>query len=425
MYNDITLIQSEPPEEYMRQVSRQVEFDDILADDQARRVSASIESIDALKNSIATIGLLDPIIVEALPGGKYRLCAGRNRYTAIKALRNEGKTQFDEVTCTVLEFDDHELLDENYKNYKISQVIFDSNDKRSQLTKFEQARHYAAQKHQFPHLFKNDEELAKFNNKPANEVVEALRLLAIDQKVVDRVEELNLQQPNTIPFMCLEEIAEAAAQSKRPLPPEGQMHIIELLISPELPDKRALVARDKMHTLVSNVRREFAPDPRGRKPKVEPEMPNADQPTEGDLFNDGATQEAASDGQKTHVNNGHSDGSHYGGAPGTDHSEASGQQQEAQESNTRQPTATAPQTANPSAGASQERGSGEATDTPASEPARLSSSPTLAIVNISITNAINALSKDRAVVTQDEHKAIVGRLEELRLLLDGAVLQAS
>ena len=290
----------------MKQVSQRIPFSDILADDQARRVSSSRESLDALKSSIAAIGLLDPLIVEALPSGKYRLCAGRNRYTALKALLSEGKSQFDEISCTVLEFDDHELLDENYKNYKISQVIFDSNDKRSQLTKFEQARHYAAQKHQFPHLFKNDEELAKFNNKPVNEVVEALRLLAIDQAVVDKVEELNLQEPNTIPFMCLEEIAEAAALPKRPLPPDGQMHVVELLISSDLPDKRALVARDKMHILVNNVRKEFAPDPRGRKPKLDPESSETSSSTEESLFGDDITTDTASGSHENRSDNGYS-----------------------------------------------------------------------------------------------------------------------
>ena len=403
----------------MKQVSRQIIFDDVLADDQARRVSASVESLDALKNSIAAIGLLDPLIVEALPGGKYRLCAGRNRYTALKSLLSEGKTQFSEITCTVLEFDDHELLDENYKNYKVSQVIFDSNDKRSQLTKFEQARHYAAQKHQFPHLFKNDEELARFNNKPVNEVVEALRLLAIDQAVVDRVEQLNLQSPNTIPFMCLEEIAEAAAQPKRPLPPEGQMHIVELLISSDLPDKRALVARDKMHTLVSNVRREFAPDPRGRKPKPEQETGDPDTSTEGDLFGGGTKSETAPREQNAHSSQTHhsSNSDSAGEKPKTTTSDADGQHQEGQSNNTNSDEQSSKSSAEDTPDT---RTSEDATTAPVR-----SSSPTLAIVNISISNAINALRKDNAAVTENEYQAIAARIEELRLLLEGAVLQVS
>ncbi len=417
MYNGTTLLKSETRRKTLKQVSRQVLFDDILADDQARRVSASVESLDALKNSIAAIGLLDPLIVEALPSDKYRLCAGRNRYTALKSLLSEGKTQFSEITCTILEFDDHELLDENYKNYKVSQVIFDSNDKRSQLTKFEQARHYAAQKRQFPHLFKNDEELARFNNKPVNEVVEALRLLAIDQAVVDRVEQLNLQVPNTIPFMCLEEIAEAAAQTKRPLPPEGQMQIVELLISSDLPDKRALVARDKMHTLVNNVRREFAPDPRGRKPKPEPEASDPNTATEEGLFGDGANSEATSEEQKDRTGNNRSgDSNNTDEKPKTDTFDVNAQNQEGQSNNTeadKQPPQTSGDTQR--AGTSE-----EATTTPVR-----SSAPTLAIVNISISNAINAVRKDNATVTKNEYQAIAARIEELRLLLEGAVLQVS
>ncbi len=407
----------------MKQVSRQVFFEDILSDDQARRVGATVDSIDALKNSIATLGLLDPLIVEALSGGKYRLCAGRNRYTAIKALRNEGKEQFAEVPCTVLEFDDHELLDENYKNYKISQVIFDSNDKRSQLTKFEQARHYAAQKQQFPHLFKDDAELAKFNNKPVNEVVEALRLLAIDQEVVDEVERLNQEAAGTIPFMCLEEIAEAAALPKRPLPADGQMHVINLLISPDLPDKRALVARDKMHNLVNAVRKEYAPDPRGRKPKQEQPEQDADDATLKTPAN-----HANEDGDVT------SSGSLFSEQSSSSIGEQDPQPEPAVHTQHVQDGNNEKSQANPEAGGFSKNGSQQQSDnknetkqssSDASTAVRSPNSPTLAIVNISITNAINALHREQPVVSSEEYHALAARLEELRALLEGAVLTAA
>ncbi len=405
----------------MKQVSRQVFFEDILSDDQARRVGATVDSIDALKNSIATLGLLDPLIVEALSGGKYRLCAGRNRYTAIKALRNEGKEQFSEVPCTVLEFDDHELLDENYKNYKISQVIFDSNDKRSQLTKFEQARHYAAQKQQFPHLFKDDAELAKFNNKPVNEVVEALRLLAIDQEVVDEVERLNQEAAGTIPFMCLEEIAEAAALPKRPLPADGQMHVINLLISPDLPDKRALVARDKMHNLVNAVRKEYVPDPRGRKPK-QPEQ-DAEDATLKTPAND-----ADKDGDVT------SSGSLFGEQSSSSMGGQDPQPEPSVHTQHVQDEDDEKSQAHPEAGGFAKNGHQQQSDNQnetkqssndASTAVRSSNSPTLAIVNISITNAINALHREQPAVSREEYHALAARLEELRALLESAVLTAA
>jgi hypothetical protein len=249
----------------MRQVSSMVPFSDIITDEHARRVGETEVSLTSLKESIRTLGLLDPLIVEEVSGGKKRLCAGRSRYKCLKSLREEGDTSFNEVPCTVLEFDEHELVDENYKLYKIAQVIFDSNDKRTALTKLEQARHYREQMQKFPHLFPNFIEVARFNNKDVSEVKEALDLLAIDPVVMLRIEELNLQTPGTIPGMCIQEIARFSADLKRPLPPEGQMEVIEELTSPDLADKRALILRDKMEALVKRIRNTYVPETRGRK----------------------------------------------------------------------------------------------------------------------------------------------------------------
>lgn len=263
----------------MKQVARQVPFEDILPDDQAKRVGESEGALTALKESIRAVGLLDPPIVEEVGGGtnKVRLRAGRSRYKAIKSLREEGVKNFDLIPCTVLEFDDHELQDEKWKEYKVSQIIFDSNDKRSQLAQIEQARHYQSQMQQFPHLFPDYIAVAKFNNKDVSDIKEVMDLLSIDPQVMVRIEELNIRKPGTIPGMCIQEIASAAAEPKRPLPAEGQKELVELLISPDLKDKRALILRDKMQTLVREVRRKYVTENRGR-PKINPAPPEDEVP---------------------------------------------------------------------------------------------------------------------------------------------------
>ena len=249
----------------MRQVSKKIAFDDILPDDQAKRVGESATALTSLKESIRSLGLLDALIVEEIGNGKVRLRAGRSRYKAITSLRAENEQNLDMIPCTVLEWDDHELKDEKWKDYKVSQVIFDSNDKRSALAQIEQARHYQAQMQQFPNLFPDYIALAKGNNKDVSQVKEVMDLLSIDPEVMERIEQIRLQDPGRLPGMCVQEIASAAAESRRPLPPAGQMELVDLLTGSDLPDRRALVLRDKMQTLVREIRRKYVPDNRGRK----------------------------------------------------------------------------------------------------------------------------------------------------------------
>ena len=72
--------------------------------DQPRRVFTE-EALDDLTNSIREKGIIQPLIVRAISGGKFEIVAGERRWRAAQ------RAQLHEVPVLVREFSDTEVLE--------------------------------------------------------------------------------------------------------------------------------------------------------------------------------------------------------------------------------------------------------------------------------------------------------------------------
>lgn len=61
----------------------------------------SVENIAELKTSIEIFGVVQPLAVKPLEGGKYRIIAGHRRHAACTELTREGKTEFEYIPCGI------------------------------------------------------------------------------------------------------------------------------------------------------------------------------------------------------------------------------------------------------------------------------------------------------------------------------------
>lgn len=61
----------------------------------------TVEDVSELKNSIEMFGVIQPLAVKPLEGGKYRIIAGHRRHRACTELVAEGKTDYEYVPCGI------------------------------------------------------------------------------------------------------------------------------------------------------------------------------------------------------------------------------------------------------------------------------------------------------------------------------------
>lgn len=67
--------------------------------------SYSQDGLEALMTSIETLGLLQPPVVQALPGGQFGALIGGRRITALQGLREEGRIDYSAIECIVIDAD--------------------------------------------------------------------------------------------------------------------------------------------------------------------------------------------------------------------------------------------------------------------------------------------------------------------------------
>lgn len=117
--------------DYMAEKPREIvkiDLADILDDennDFEVEGSTDIEVKNALlKDSIEQFGLLDPLTVRPVGGGKYKLISGHRRKLAHERLVAEGKTEFQKVDCIIRESDEVDaeqmLIEANIPNRVVS-----------------------------------------------------------------------------------------------------------------------------------------------------------------------------------------------------------------------------------------------------------------------------------------------------------------
>jgi len=136
--------------------------------DQPRRHFAE-EALAELAASIAKRGVLQPVIVRPLAGGRYQLVAGERRWRAAQ------KAQVHEIPALIRDLEERDVL----------ALALIENIQREDLNPVEEARSYQrlAQLEELPHM-----EIAALIGKSRSYVANLIRLLTLPQAVLDHVE---------------------------------------------------------------------------------------------------------------------------------------------------------------------------------------------------------------------------------------------
>ena len=132
------------------------------------------ESLAELAASIAARGVIQPVIVRPLAGGRYQLVAGERRWRAAQ------KAQVHEIPALIRNLEDRE----------VAALALIENIQREDLNPVEEARAYKrlAQLEDMPHL-----EIAKLVGKSRSYVANFIRLLSLPAAVLEHLEARRLE----------------------------------------------------------------------------------------------------------------------------------------------------------------------------------------------------------------------------------------
>lgn len=139
-------------------------LDDIITNPAQPRKLFSKDALDELSQSIEEKGVLQPLVVRHIGGGKYELIAGERRF---RAARQAGLNL---VPVIVKNVDDNEVLE----------LALIENIQRENLNPIEEALAYRDLLSKFQHT---QEELAKRLGKDRSSIANALRLLKLPESI--------------------------------------------------------------------------------------------------------------------------------------------------------------------------------------------------------------------------------------------------
>jgi ParB family chromosome partitioning protein len=145
-------------------IGRMVRITAITANQNQPR--SSLGDLDDLESSISTHGVLEPLLVRPLPGGKYQLVSGERRFHAAMSVG------LAELPCIELRVNDQQALE----------IALIENLQRKDLTAFEEAEGYRTliAKYSYTH-----EQVAQAVGRSRVTVTETLRLLQIPDSIRD------------------------------------------------------------------------------------------------------------------------------------------------------------------------------------------------------------------------------------------------
>jgi ParB family chromosome partitioning protein len=126
-------------------------------------------ALDELAASIAERGVIQPVIVRPLAGGRYQLVAGERRWRAAQ------KAQLHEIPALVRDLEEREVM----------ALALIENIQREDLSPVEEARAYQrlAELENLPHL-----EIARLVGKSRSHVANFIRLLSLPAAVLDHLD---------------------------------------------------------------------------------------------------------------------------------------------------------------------------------------------------------------------------------------------
>lgn len=165
---------------------RDIRVSDIRASRYQPRREFDESSLEELKESIQSYGILQPILVRKLPGEGYELIAGERRLRAAKLAGVK------EVPALVKEYSDAE----------VSAIALIENIQREDLNAIEEARAYERLMKEF-HL--TQEVMAEKLGRSRSHIANTLRLLKLAPKVQDYVSNGVLSMGQARPLLALED----------------------------------------------------------------------------------------------------------------------------------------------------------------------------------------------------------------------------
>ena len=153
-----------------RSADTNVPIELIVANPNQPRRRFEQDNLDELAASIKEKGILQPLIVRQIDGGKYEIVAGERRWRAAQ------KAQLHSIPVLVREFDDVEVLE----------VAIIENIQRSDLNAVEEAAGYRQLMDSFGHT---QEKLAEALGKSRSYIANLLRLLTLPNDVQNFLQE--------------------------------------------------------------------------------------------------------------------------------------------------------------------------------------------------------------------------------------------
>ena len=142
------------------------------------------EELQALSESIAVHGIVQPLTVREMPNGYYQIIAGERRYRA------SGRAGLKTIPALIRELDDE----------KIMELALIENVQRDDLTPIEEARAYEILQTKFGYT---QERLAERMGKSRSAIANITRLLALPEDVQQMVQEGKLTTGHVRPMLSI------------------------------------------------------------------------------------------------------------------------------------------------------------------------------------------------------------------------------
>lgn len=198
---------------------------DIEANRYQPRTEFDESALDELKESVARLGVLQPLLVRRLPSGKYELIAGERR---LRAARLAGLAS---VPALVREYNDAE----------VSEIALIENIQREDLNAIEEARAYERLMREFA---LTQETIAQKIGRSRSHIANFLRLLKLDKEVQECIANGVLSMGQAKPLLALEskKLQREAAdliQSEDLSARQSEALVKRLLADPEYLKKKA------------------------------------------------------------------------------------------------------------------------------------------------------------------------------------------
>ena len=158
--------------------------------------SVSFGSLDDLAASIQAVGLLQPIVVRPVAGGRYQVMAGERRWEAVRQLRHQT------IAAIV----------RPVSNQQAMEMTIVENLQRLELTCMEQARSYERLAREFA---LTQEQMAERTGKPRASVANFLRLLTLPPSVQAMLDQGRLSFGHAKALMALDSPADIENLAQR------------------------------------------------------------------------------------------------------------------------------------------------------------------------------------------------------------------